>query len=189
MPMTIRSAGFVIFRRFSDKEDADLPEYLLLQASYGEFHWSPPKGEVEYFEPDYLAAVRETREETGLTSENLKMGFDISQTIDYVNRKGRKKKAIYYLAELLNDVPIVLSDEHQIYKWFPAEEARSICLYQDLSKVIDNFETFIKKGEWDYIYGDVNHGAKPDVDYEKYNFDCPTCGPQPEAPTTEITGA
>ena len=34
------AAGFIIFRRV-----AQTPiEYLLLQTSYGEHHWTPPKG-------------------------------------------------------------------------------------------------------------------------------------------------
>lgn len=37
---SVVAAGLIIFRRVSN----DL-EYLLLKASYGEFHWSPPKGQ------------------------------------------------------------------------------------------------------------------------------------------------
>lgn len=37
--MSVRAAGYVIYRRLSDKI-----EFLLLQASYGDYHWSPPKG-------------------------------------------------------------------------------------------------------------------------------------------------
>lgn len=37
--MTRRAAGFLIFRRFNSGI-----EYLLLKASYGSFHWTPPKG-------------------------------------------------------------------------------------------------------------------------------------------------
>lgn len=37
--MTERAAGYVIFRKI-----ANSIEYLLLQASYPDFHWSPPKG-------------------------------------------------------------------------------------------------------------------------------------------------
>lgn len=34
------AAGFVIFRNTS----ANRPEFLMLQTSYGEHHWTPPKG-------------------------------------------------------------------------------------------------------------------------------------------------
>jgi len=33
------AAGLIVFRRITSKV-----EYLLLKASYGDFHWSPPKG-------------------------------------------------------------------------------------------------------------------------------------------------
>lgn len=58
--MSKRAAGFVIFRRIRDEV-----EYLLLKASYGNFHWSSPKGHVDPGEDDYTTAVRETREEAG----------------------------------------------------------------------------------------------------------------------------
>jgi hypothetical protein len=35
----IRAAGFVIFRRLANQI-----QYLLMQASYEPFHWTPPKG-------------------------------------------------------------------------------------------------------------------------------------------------
>lgn len=37
--MTTRACGFVIFRRIQG-----MVEYLLMQVSYGEHHWTPPKG-------------------------------------------------------------------------------------------------------------------------------------------------
>ena len=58
--MAKRAAGFVIFRRLHEQI-----EYLLLKASYGDFHWSSPKGHVDPGEDDYTTAVRETREESG----------------------------------------------------------------------------------------------------------------------------
>lgn len=37
--MAKRAAGFVILRKLNETI-----EYLMLQASYGNNHWSPPKG-------------------------------------------------------------------------------------------------------------------------------------------------
>lgn len=36
-----RAAGFLIFREFNSQI-----EYLLLKASYGTKHWTPPKGKI-----------------------------------------------------------------------------------------------------------------------------------------------
>lgn len=58
-----KAAGFVIYRKLCDKV-----EYLLLKASYGGFHWTPPKGHVDPGEDDFTTALRETREEAGSVS-------------------------------------------------------------------------------------------------------------------------
>lgn len=34
-----KAAGFLVFRKINNTI-----EYLLLKASYGNYHWSPPKG-------------------------------------------------------------------------------------------------------------------------------------------------
>lgn len=39
--MAKRAAGFLIFRRLNAQI-----EYLLLKASYGNKHWTPPKGKL-----------------------------------------------------------------------------------------------------------------------------------------------
>jgi len=36
---TLLAAGLIVFRRMSGNL-----EYLMLKASYGDYHWSPPKG-------------------------------------------------------------------------------------------------------------------------------------------------
>ncbi|KAL0606176.1 Bis-tetraphosphatase [asymmetrical] [Plecturocebus cupreus] len=43
--MALRACGLIIFRRcFIPKVDNDAIEFLLLQASDGIHHWTPPKG-------------------------------------------------------------------------------------------------------------------------------------------------
>ena len=56
---TEKSAGIVLFRNDSDKN-----EFLLL--NYPQGHWDFVKGKIEQNETSHEAAIRETREETGL---------------------------------------------------------------------------------------------------------------------------
>lgn len=43
--MALRACGFIVFRRLTSRSPPpDNIEYLLLQTSYGEHHWTPPKG-------------------------------------------------------------------------------------------------------------------------------------------------
>ena len=47
-----RAAGLVIYRQKGGIE------WLLLQTSYGEHHWTPPKGHLDPGEDDMTAALR-----------------------------------------------------------------------------------------------------------------------------------
>ncbi|XP_013107173.1 bis(5'-nucleosyl)-tetraphosphatase [asymmetrical] [Stomoxys calcitrans] len=132
--MAKRAAGFVIFRRLQDEI-----EFLLLKASYGNFHWSAPKGHVDPGEDDYTTAVRETREEAGYTEEDLNIYKDNPITLNY-EVKGKPKVVIYWLAEL-NDPSKepTLSEEHTELKWLTKEAAKEIVGYKDNQEMIDKF--------------------------------------------------
>lgn len=58
--MALRAAGFLVFRRIRKEI-----QFLLLRASDGINHWSPPKGHVDQEEDDFETALRETKEESG----------------------------------------------------------------------------------------------------------------------------
>ncbi|KAM7353151.1 purine phosphoribosyltransferase family protein Apf [Cochliomyia hominivorax] len=138
--MAKRAAGFVIFRRLRDEI-----EYLLLKASYGDFHWSSPKGHVDPGEDDYTTAVRETREEAGYTEDDLIIYKDNPISLNY-KVKGEPKIVIYWLAELKDpSKEPVLSREHTELKWLTKEAAKEIVGYKDNQEMIDRFHDFISK--------------------------------------------
>ena len=68
MSSAVRAAGFIIYRQMRAKT-----EYLMMQTSYGEHHWTPPKGHVDPGESDYETAVRETAEEAGITEDDMEI--------------------------------------------------------------------------------------------------------------------
>ena len=59
-----KSAGIVLFRNISNKN-----EFLLL--NYPQGHWDLIKGKVEQNETPHETAIRETKEETGISKLNL----------------------------------------------------------------------------------------------------------------------
>lgn len=123
----LRAAGLVIFRYLQSK---GYPEYLLLQASYGSHHWTPPKGHVHPGESDYQTALRETEEEAGYKEQDLNL-TSIKKTL-YYNVRGVPKTVVYWLAELRDyNNPVRLSREHQDYKWLGFREARNF-LHSDM---------------------------------------------------------
>ncbi len=86
------SAGGVIYRR-----DAAGPEVLLIKDSYG--NWGFPKGHVEAGEKSEDAALRESREETGL--QRLRLVGSLGTTDWYFRAEGAlvHKYCDYFLVE------------------------------------------------------------------------------------------
>ncbi|KAF5280445.1 hypothetical protein FQR65_LT03254 [Abscondita terminalis] len=138
--MIKQAAGFVIFRRCSHSL-----EYLLLQTSYGEHHWTPPKGHVDPGETNLIdTAIRETEEESGLQKVDLKIHGDVKKVLNY-NVKGKPKAVTYWLAELINTkAKVRLSDEHQDYKWLQLDEACKYANYVEMQEALKYFDDFVK---------------------------------------------
>lgn len=137
-----RSCGIIIFRRVLSNSGV---EYLLLQASYGSHHWTPPKGHVESEESDKETAFRETREETGLEVHSLHLARDFKVVLEYpVN--GALKKVTYFLAELTDqECEVMLSGEHQSFEWVNLSKGCELVEYQETQAVLESAEQFIKK--------------------------------------------
>ncbi|XP_045464766.1 bis(5'-nucleosyl)-tetraphosphatase [asymmetrical] [Harmonia axyridis] len=136
--MTKVAAGFVIFRRFTG-----VIEFLLLQTSYGEHHWTPPKGHTDPGETDLEAAYRETKEEAGFTKSDFKVFENEKFTLNY-DVKGKPKTVYYWLAELTNkNVTVTLSNEHQDFKWLSVQEASNLAKYEDMVNLLNKCHTTI----------------------------------------------
>lgn len=107
------SAGFIIFR----KTEKGL-RFLILY--HGNNYWNFPKGKIETEEKSLTTAFRETKEETGLTRDDLQVIPDFKVYEKYSFKSGQKiirKIVIFYLAET-KKATIKISDEHEGYAWF-----------------------------------------------------------------------
>ncbi|XP_015175820.1 PREDICTED: bis(5'-nucleosyl)-tetraphosphatase [asymmetrical] [Polistes dominula] len=138
--MLKRASGFVIFRQIKDSI-----EYLLLQTSYGNHHWTPPKGHIDGEESAYEAALRETEEEAGFVEDDLKIIDNANIEIQY-NVNGVPKIVTYFLAELINpNQSVRMSNEHQAYKWLRFQEACNLAEYAEMQNVLKHFNEYIDK--------------------------------------------
>ena len=150
----VRAGGLVIYRL---KEDDPLSsvEFLLLQAIDRDHHWTPPKGHLDPGEDFMTAALRETEEEAGLKENQLEINDLDAWEVLYYQRKGRPKMVKYWLAKLKKfDDKVVLSHEHQNYKWFKLEDAKKIAPRHQ--HVLQNFYDYLNgKILYHYKYGKI----------------------------------
>ncbi len=143
------SAGLVIFRKTPEG-----PKFLILY--HGHNYWNFPKGKIENEERSFEAALRETKEETGLAGRDLKIinNFKTHERFTF-RRAGRQifKIVIFYLAET-DRVNVRISDEHQGYAWFLYSEASKILgKYKDSGKVLKNAYQFLKQSRGRNFHG------------------------------------
>ena len=121
-----KSAGLILFRR----EDGETLFLLIKNAEHG--HWDFPKGHIDPGEDEMSAALRETREECGITEPRLLPGF--REVINYDVKSG-PKEAVYFLAESPTD-RIVLSSEHTDFRWLPLHKAMSLFGFDNTRRLL-----------------------------------------------------
>lgn len=145
------SAGAIIYRKTNEG-----PKFLILyhRGSY----WNFPKGKIESEEKSFQAAVREVKEETGLSRQDLKFidyfkayeRFAFWRSVER-GRSGAKKEkvfkiVIFYLAETKNP-QIILSFKHEDgYGWFNYKEAMKILSkHKESQRVLTQANDFLQK--------------------------------------------
>ena len=104
------SAGIVLYRKENAKN-------LFLLLHYPSGHWDFVKGKMEKNETTHETAIRETKEETGITDIVFAENFE--EWIEYnFKYKGElvQKKVVFFLAETKTK-EIKISHEHSGYIW------------------------------------------------------------------------
>ncbi|MEM2139940.1 MAG: bis(5'-nucleosyl)-tetraphosphatase [Nitrososphaera sp.] len=133
-----RSAGAVIFNA-----DGPEPEYLLLH--YGAGHWDFPKGNIEAGETERQTAIREIREETGITDLTFIEGF--RQVVSYRYRKGKRlvtKEVALFLAQT-RAKDVVISHEHTGYAWRKYDDAMKQLTFKNAKNLLAAARAFMQK--------------------------------------------
>ena len=127
------SAGIVLFR----KEESKI---LFLLLHYPSGHWDFVKGKMEQGESTHQTAIRETKEETGITDITFVENFE--EWIEYnFKYQGElvQKKVVFFLAETKTE-EIKISHEHSGYTWMDYNAAME-------KTTFDNAKTVLTKAE------------------------------------------
>ena len=148
-----RSAGFIAYL----VAPSGGIEYLTL--NYGR-HWDFPKGHVESGEDDLAAAIRELREETGLTDPRVVPGF--RHEIVYYFRDRRKglirKTVVFFLAEMPGR-DVALSHEHVGFEFLPFEQALKRVTYPTAKAVLRAAHAHLESAVTSHSEADTAKGA------------------------------
>jgi 8-oxo-dGTP pyrophosphatase MutT (NUDIX family) len=131
-----KSVGIVLFRNDSGKN-----EFLLL--NYPQGHWDFVKGKVEEGETPHETALRETKEETGISNIEFIDGFEESVEYDFkFKNEDIHKKVIFFLAKT-NEKKISLSHEHNDFVWLEYDNALKKTTFRNAKNVLSKANEFL----------------------------------------------
>ncbi len=132
------SAGIVVYRVSEDGTRT----YLLLQ--YPGKYWDFPKGKLEGHEKWMEAAVRETREETGIDLD-FRPDFEHSYAYSFNDFKGNRveKTVVFFIGKAEQNSEVTLSYEHIDYLWLPYNQARIQIHFENVRQLLDEVEHFL----------------------------------------------
>ena len=114
---------------------SEKPVFLLLHQRRG-LHWGFPKGRIEAGETEEEAALREAREEAGLTKIRLVPGFRASTTYMFIRDGNTVSKEVVYFLGCVDERTLVLSAEHTEGCWLPYEAAFTQLTYADTRQIL-----------------------------------------------------
>ena len=130
------SAGIILVN-----ENGSEKQFLLLNYPTG--HWDFIKGVIEDGESLQQTAIRETREETGITDIEFIEGF--KEEIEYFFRAENQnvhKKVIFFLAKT-NSKNVILSHEHLDSVWLNYNDALKKLTYDNAINLLKKSNTFL----------------------------------------------
>ena len=127
------SAGIVIFRKEGTKN-------LFLLLHYPSGHWDFVKVKMEKGETTHQTAIREAKEETGITDITFVENFEewIKYNFKYQGELVQKK-VVFFLAETKTK-EITISHEHSGYTWLDYNESME-------KTTFDNAKTVLTKAQ------------------------------------------
>ena len=132
------SAGIILFR----KEDSKIL-FLLLHYPFG--HWDFIKGKMEEGESTHETAIRETKEETGITDITFLENFEewIKYDFQYQGELVRKK-VVFFLAETKTK-EVMISNEHLDYTWMDYNTSMEKTTFDNAKTVLTRAQTLLTK--------------------------------------------
>ena len=133
----IKSCGAVVFTR-RDNEIL----YVIIRQTNGDHGF--PKGHMEPGEDERATALREIREEVGLTAEILD-GFRQETAYPFPNQPDVTKQVVYFLAEFSGQEMSCQPEEVSAVHLLPFEQASERLTFADTKRILTEAHSFLKQ--------------------------------------------
>jgi len=132
------SAGVVLFR----KEDSKI---LFLLLHYPSGHWDFVKGKMKKGESTHETAIREAKEETGITDITFFENFEewIKYDFQYQGELVHKK-VVFFLAETKTE-EVMISHEHLDYTWMDYNTSMEKTTFDNAKTVLTRAQMLLTK--------------------------------------------
>ena len=132
------SAGIILFR----KEDSKI---LFLLLHYPSGHWDFVKGKMEEGESTHETAIREAKEETGITDITFLENFEEWIKYDFQYRGELvHKKVVFFLAETKTK-EVMISHEHLDYTWMDYNTSMEKTTFDNAKTVLTRAQVLLTK--------------------------------------------
>ena len=129
-----------IFRQKDDKI-----EFLLIKRAEGEIYpglWQMVSGKIDWGEKAYETALREIKEETGLTPERFWVAPNINPF--YEPAKDYISLLPVFAALVKYNSQVTLSEEHSDFKWVEPAAAKKLLAWPGQRKSVDVITEYFK---------------------------------------------
>ncbi|WP_010295565.1 bis(5'-nucleosyl)-tetraphosphatase [Clostridium senegalense] len=133
-----RSCGGILFRRNNKKI-----EFLLVKSIGRRGYWGFPKGHMESGETERDTALREIKEETGLS--NIKLYENLKITDSYSIKKDNIKEVTFFIGEALSYNVKIQEEEIADYMWGTIESCLDVLTFESIKNILDYSNNLIRK--------------------------------------------
>ena len=138
---TEHSCGAVVYTRQNG-----IPLYVIVQSKQGFFGF--PKGHMEGTETEEETALREIKEETGLSVTLLPIfRTEDEHLIPWTHKEPVMKHIVYFLAEYENQSPQAQEEELSSIRLLPYEEAMALFQFESSRRILTEAHLFLQQRE------------------------------------------
>jgi 8-oxo-dGTP pyrophosphatase MutT (NUDIX family) len=131
-----KSCGALVYRWKNDRM-----QLLIIRHKLGG-HWSFPKGHVESGETERQTAMREVKEETGVSIQILD-GY--RQQVNYSPRPGVSKDVVYFLGYAADSRTVRQVEEVSELRWVDFSSASEFLTYENDKNLLQSAEHYLEE--------------------------------------------